>query len=306
MPSKSYSKRLHCYLSHDSSSIIHRPATASSRLLTRPPPLVLQRPRDRHGTAHQRRLCAPCRPSHCHGGWCSAQQPTGVLVAVEHPLLPCCRPVTYQAQILSHNRRRPLGPVTRAARSACSQPKQVIWLQAYSLCPEGLPADSSRHLFPCQQLEVESTRSTCCEPGASKKELPAGCDGTSIHTSFIPPNSTITNTYTAFCHLQDVLPKHHAPKSCCLSKTFTPTAMLCKPLSTYPFKAIFDILHTTAKVKCTNVAFKVFICNKIKPQHISQSNVTLTGYIDYDFFSGRKLAYFTTSRRKPRCHSQCS
>lgn len=105
-----------------------------------------------------------------------------------------------------------------------------------------------------------------------------------MHTSFIPPNSTISTTYTAFCHLQGMLPKCHALKSCCLSKTFTLTAMLCKPHPTCPLKAVFAILHTTAKVKCTNVPFTVFICNKIKPQHISQSNVTLSGYMEYDLF----------------------
>lgn len=166
----------------------------------------------RHGAAHRRRLRAPCRPSHCPGGWCPAQQPTGVLAAAAHPLLPYCCPVTYQAQIPSRNRRHPLGLVTRAARSACSQPKQVIWLQAYSLCPEGLPAASSRHLFPRQQLEAESTRRTHCELGASERERvhqqDLMADAYTPHLFLQTPN--ITNTYAAFCHLQDMLPKYRA------------------------------------------------------------------------------------------------
>lgn len=59
------------------------------------------------------------------------------------------------AQIRSQNRRSPSGPGTRAARSHGSQPKQVIWLAAHAVCPEGPSAAAPAHLSVHGRLEAE-------------------------------------------------------------------------------------------------------------------------------------------------------
>lgn len=68
---------------------------------------------------------------------------------------PAAPPGPQLAQIRSQDGRSPSGPGTRAASSHGSQPKQVIWLAAYALCPEGPSAAAAAHLSFHGRLEAE-------------------------------------------------------------------------------------------------------------------------------------------------------
>lgn len=87
------------------------------------------------------------------------------------PSCPTAPPVVQLAQIRSQNRRSPSGPGTRAARSHSSQPKQVIWLKACAVCPEGPSAAAPGYLVFCRQLEAQSMMRTHNKYRASLKGL---------------------------------------------------------------------------------------------------------------------------------------
>lgn len=128
------------------------------------------------------------------------------------PSCPTAPPVVQLAQIRSQNRRSPSGPGTRAARSHGSQPKQVIWLKAYAVCPEGPSAAAPSYLVFCRQLEAQSMMHTHSKYRASLKGLRStdSLMSKSLYPSFIPPNSKTANCYTTFYQVHEIPPKSFA------------------------------------------------------------------------------------------------
>lgn len=123
------------------------------------------------------------------------------------------------AQIRSQNRRSPSGPGTRAARSHGSQPKQVIWLAAHAVCPEGPSAAAPAHLSVHGRLEAEQDHKYRALKGV---EPSPGAGDTGVTPSIRP---------TSFQHcklLRGLLPsaqntpkRFRLTKSCCASSAVT-------------------------------------------------------------------------------------
>lgn len=143
---------------------------------------------------------------------------------------PAAPPGPQLAQIRSHNRRSPSGPGTRAARSHGSQPKQVIWLPAYAVCPEGPSAAAPAHLPFHRHLEAEQD--------AQHHKLLQGLVTRGVTPSIHP---------TSFQHCQllcDLLPSaRNTPKGFCLTKSCCPSNAVTLESRT------MEILHPMQRVK---------------------------------------------------------